>query len=75
MSATAVTAAAANFLQTRFCGFQVATAGLGPTNIAVNMAWEYANTIKTLSESFFLLRVIEKHRVYVMELMGERDIV
>lgn len=31
----------------------VATAGLGPTNIALNMAWDYANTIKTISKSVF----------------------
>ena len=31
----------------------VATAGLGPTNIALNMAWDCANTIKTISKSVF----------------------
>ena len=55
MSATAVTAAVAFFLQTRFCGFQV----------------DYANTIKTLSKSvFFAACVMEKHRVYVMGIHG-----
>ena len=54
----------------------VATAGLGPTNIALNMAWDCANTIKTISESvFFLLRVSWKNtRLMSWEFMGKRYI-
>lgn len=54
----------------------VATAGLGPTNIALNMAWDYANTIKTISKSVFLLRVSWKNTgLMSWEFMGKRDIV
>ena len=50
----------------------VATAGLGRTNIALNMAWDYANTIKTISKSvFFAACVMEKHRAYVMGIRGK----
>ena len=52
----------------------VATAGLGPTNIALNMAWDCANTIKTISKSvffFFAARVMEKHQAYVMGIHGK----
>jgi hypothetical protein len=36
------------------------------------MAWDYANTIKTISKSvFFAACVMEKHRAYVMGIHGK----
>jgi hypothetical protein len=40
------------------------------------MAWDYANTIKTISKSVFLLRVSWKNTgLMSWEFMGKRDIV